>query len=64
MTIRYGPEADALYLKLRDVAIAESDEQESGVIADFDEDGQIGGIEILFLTTRIANQPLTGLLAA
>lgn len=64
MTIRYDPQADALYLRLREATIVESDEQQPGVIVDLDEDGQIVGIEILSLSTRISSQPLAGLLAA
>ena len=47
LRIRYDPSVDALYIRLRDGPIEESDEVASGVILDYDEDGKAMGIEIL-----------------
>ena len=47
MKIRYDPSMDALYIRLRDGEIDESDEVSRGVIMDYDEQGILMGIEIL-----------------
>jgi len=47
MTLRYDPEADAVYSKLADGAYDESEEVSPGVFLDFTLDGQVMGIEIL-----------------
>jgi len=47
MKIRYDPSVDALYIRLRDGPIEESDEVASGVIIDYDKDGKAIAIEIL-----------------
>ncbi len=47
MKIQYDPQADALYIELRDEEIEESDEVATGIILDYDKDGQAVGIEIL-----------------
>ena len=43
---------DALYLRIDEAAIVESEEVQPGVILDFDKDGRVVGIEILALSTR------------
>lgn len=47
MRIRYDPSVDALYIRLREGAIKDSDEVSSGIIVDYDQDGKAMGIEIL-----------------
>ena len=47
MKISYDKETDTLRILFRDVEIEESDENESGVIVDYDADGDIVGLEIL-----------------
>lgn len=47
MKIRYDPSVDALYIRLREGPIEESDEVASGIIIDYDKDGNAMGIEIL-----------------
>jgi uncharacterized protein YuzE len=47
MKIRYGPKVDALYIRLRDGEIEDSDEVSEGVVMDYDNDGLLMGIEIL-----------------
>ena len=39
--------ADALYIRLEEAAIVESEEVSPGVILDFDEAGRVVGIEML-----------------
>ena len=47
MKINYDPKADALYIKLSDKKIKESDESGKGLIIDYDENGEPVGIELL-----------------
>ena len=47
MDIRYDPEADALYIKLREGDYEISEEIREGIIIDFDKNNEIIGIEIL-----------------
>ncbi|MEM2925992.1 MAG: DUF2283 domain-containing protein [Candidatus Bathyarchaeia archaeon] len=50
--IRYEPDADALYIWIREGRVADSDEVSDGVIVDYDEDGNALGIEILEFSKR------------
>jgi uncharacterized protein YuzE len=54
MTLRYDPEADAVYIKLADGAYDESEEVSPGVFLDFTLDGQVMGIEILDASKTLA----------
>jgi len=47
MKLKIDKENNALYFRLDDAAIVESEEVEPGVILDFDEKGRLIGIEIL-----------------
>jgi uncharacterized protein YuzE len=47
MRIRYDPKVDALYIRLREGEIEESDEVSQGVVMDYDVAGLLMGIEIL-----------------
>ncbi|MFQ6124461.1 MAG: DUF2283 domain-containing protein [Candidatus Heimdallarchaeota archaeon] len=47
MWIIYDPNADALYIKLKDQPFQESDEVGKGIIVDYDEEGEPAGIEVL-----------------
>ena len=53
MRLKIDKESDALYLRLDETAIVESEEVQPGVILDFDENGKVVGIEILGLSTRV-----------
>jgi len=53
MKLKVDKESDALYLRLDDSAIVESEEVQPGVILDFDENNRVVGIEILDLSTRV-----------
>ena len=55
MKITYDPEVDILRIILSDVPIEDSDEEKPGVILDYDEDGNIIGLEILEASKRIDN---------
>ncbi len=55
MNIKFDREADAIYLKLSDAEIAESDEEKPGIILDYDKDGNIVGIELLEASKKTGN---------
>ncbi|MBG1268187.1 DUF2283 domain-containing protein [Nostoc sp. WHI] len=55
MKITYDAEVDILRIILSDVPIEDSDEEKPGVILDYDEDGNIIGLEILDASKRIDN---------
>jgi len=50
--IKYDRLADALYIRLRDGKIVESDEVAPGIIVDLDENNEIIGIEVLQVSKR------------
>lgn len=52
MRLRIDRESDALYLRLDEAAVIDSQEVSRGVILDFDDNGRVVGIEILDLSTR------------
>lgn len=47
MKVRYDPETDTLTMRLSDRPVTESDEASPGVILDYDDHGNVVGIEIL-----------------
>ncbi|NIM14806.1 MAG: DUF2283 domain-containing protein [Candidatus Aminicenantes bacterium] len=47
MRIRYSQEADALYIRLKENKIKDTDEVSEDLIIDYDADGNVVGIEIL-----------------
>ena len=47
MEIRYDREAGAVYIRIGGGKVAESEEVDDGVIVDYDEKGNVIGIEIL-----------------
>ena len=55
MKVTYDQEVDILRIVLNDVHIEESDEDKPGVIIDYDDHGNVVGLEILDASTRIAN---------
>ena len=55
MKIEYDQQADAMYIRLRAVSVAESDEVRPGVVLDFDAEGQVLGIEMLDVSKRTDN---------
>ena len=52
MKLKVDEKADALYLRLDDSKIIESEEVSPGVILDFNEQNQVVGVEILHLSMR------------
>jgi uncharacterized protein YuzE len=58
MRLKVDKENDALYFRLDDTPVVESEEVQPGVILDFDGEGRMIGIEILSLSTRIDPEKL------
>jgi len=52
MKLKVVQENDAIYFRLDDSKIIESEEVEKGVILDFNEQGNMVGVEILNLSQR------------
>ena len=55
MKVIYDQEVDILRIILNDTDIDESDEDKPGIIIDYDDRGNIVGMEILDASTRIEN---------
>ena len=53
MKVHFDEKADAVYLRLDDSKIIESEEVKPGIILDFDENDQVVGIELLRVTGRV-----------
>ena len=53
MKVRFDENADALYLRLDDSRIVESEEVQPGIVLDFNEGNQVVGIEILRVKERV-----------
>ena len=58
MKLKIDRESDALYFRLDDSEIVESEEVQPGVILDFDARGQVVGIEMLRISERMDPQGL------
>ena len=59
MRLIIDKENDALYLRLDEKAIVESEEVRPGVVLDFDKNGQVVGIEFLNLKSRTTEEDLS-----
>lgn len=53
MRIHFDEKADALYFRLDDSMIVESQEVQPGFVLDFNEQNQVVGIEILGVKERV-----------
>ena len=58
MKLTVDPEADALYLRLNDAQIADSEQVASGVILDYDAQDNVVGVEMLHLSKRARKEDL------
>lgn len=61
MKLRFDEQDDALYIRLTDARIVESEEIQPGIIVDFDEQEHVVGIEILRVSKHVPNLDLTQL---
>jgi uncharacterized protein YuzE len=53
MKLHFDEKADAIYLRLDDSKIIESEEISPGIVLDFNEHNQVVGIEILKVKDRV-----------
>ncbi len=58
MKLKVDKANDALYFRLDESAIVESEEVRPGVILDFDKEGRVVGVEILSLSTRMTQEKM------
>lgn len=58
MRLKIDRVSDALYFRLDEAAIVESEEVKPGVVLDFDANGRVVGIEMLALSLRTAPETL------
>ena len=58
MRIKIDKENDALYLRLDEAEIVESEEVQPGVILDFNKENRVVGVEFLNLSSRVAPEKL------
>ena len=52
MRMHYSKEADAMYIRLKESKIVDSDEVSEDIIMDYDESGSVVGIEILSVSEK------------
>jgi uncharacterized protein YuzE len=62
MKLTIDPEADALYLRLNDAEIVDSEQVASGVVLDYDAQDNIVGVEMLHVSKRAPKAELQRLL--
>ena len=61
MKLKVNSESDALYLRLDDSEIIDTEEVSPGVMLDFNADKQVVGVELLFLSRRASKLNLNKL---
>lgn len=61
MKVNYDASVDVLRILLSDKTVFESDEEKPGVILDYDEAGNLVGVEILDASSRTDNPRLVEL---
>ena len=61
MKLHADKDADALYLRLDDSAIVESEELSAGVVLDFNDSHEVVGVEMLQLSRRSSQLNLSSL---
>jgi uncharacterized protein YuzE len=52
MKIKYDKEVDVMYIRFTDKDIDHSEETSSGIVVDYDENGNMVGIELLQISKR------------
>ena len=61
MRLKVDEEADALYLSLGEAPASRSEEVSPGILVDYDEQGRVVGIEMLYLSKRAPDHNLRSL---
>ena len=61
MRLHVDKEADALYLRLDESEIVESEEVSPGVVLDYNESDEVVGVELLYLSKRSSELNLSAL---
>ncbi len=61
MKLNVDKQADALYLRLDDSPIVESEEVSPGVVLDYNESNEVVGVELLNLSKRSSDLNLSAL---
>ncbi|MDO8634661.1 MAG: DUF2283 domain-containing protein [Dehalococcoidia bacterium] len=61
MKLTIDPEADALYLTLKEGKVSRTEKLADGLIVDLNETGALLGIELLWLSDRVAPETLANL---
>lgn len=61
MRLKVDRKNDALYFRLDESAIVESEEIKPGVVLDYDANDNVVGIEILGLSSRVSEATLSSL---
>ena len=59
MKLHVDKESDALYLRLDDSPIVESEEVSPGIVLDYNESNEVTGIEMLHLSKRSSSPNLS-----
>jgi len=62
MKVTVDKEADALYMRLSDTCIHNSEEVKPGVILDYDDKNNLVGVEILRVSERVPSATLKSVL--
>ena len=58
MRVHFDQQSDALYFRLDDSKIVDSEEVKPGIILDFNEHNQVVGVEILDAAKRVSQSSL------
>ncbi|MBM3301988.1 MAG: DUF2283 domain-containing protein [Deltaproteobacteria bacterium] len=61
MRLKLDVASDALYLRLDDTSVVESEEVQPGVILDYNSQGNVIGVELLGLSKRVPVEMLKNL---
>lgn len=54
MNVRYDPEADILYILIKEGEVSDSDEVDEDIWVEYDKEGKIAGIEIWSASRRVS----------
>ena len=59
MEFRYDKEADAMYIKFKEVSFSKNKKIDDSTVIDMDKDGKLLGIELLEVSKRIPKESLS-----